>query len=187
VAEPLAIVCLPGGHFVWAVQVTILDVVDLKNPGAHGLHWDRAAEDPLSPMSMYLPGGHGSDVEVATGPDVAVVLAVVTVVVGVVVATVPFIDVALGAVMAADVVVVLVVVAIVVGVVVVTVPVMVLEVVAIAVGVAVVTVPFIEVVLGVVLAEHSAQDFTLMNSSFVAAMYIQLPIEEESKPPTLHA
>ena len=35
--------------------------------------------------------------------------------------------------------------------------------------------------------QHSAQDFTLMNSSFVAAMYIQLPIEEESKPPTLHA
>lgn len=93
-----------------------------------------------------MPGGHGSDVEVATGPaigrrndvhnvddqslnscphalpipmhpyefspDVAVVLAVVTVVVGVVVATVPFIDVALGAVMTADVVVVLVVVAI---------------------------------------------------------------------------
>ena len=55
------IVCLPGGHFVWAVQVTILDVVDLKNPGAHGLHWGRAAEDPLSPMCMYLPGGHGSD------------------------------------------------------------------------------------------------------------------------------
>lgn len=174
-AEPLAIVCLPGGHFVWAVQVTILDVVDLKNPGAHGLHWDRAAEDPLSPMCMYLPGGHGSDVEVASGPDVAVVLAVVTVVVGVVVATGP------------DVVVVLIVVAIVAAVVVVTGPVMVLVVVAIAVGVAVVTVPFIEVVLGVVLAEHSAQDFTLMNSSFVAAMYIQLPIEEESKPPTLHA
>ena len=46
---------------MWAVQVTILDVVDLKNPGAHGLHWGRAAEDPLSPMCMYLPGGHGSD------------------------------------------------------------------------------------------------------------------------------
>ena len=60
-AEPLAIVCLPGGHFVWAVQVTIIDVADLKNPGAHGLHWGRAAEDPLPPMWMYLPGGHGSD------------------------------------------------------------------------------------------------------------------------------
>ena len=46
---------------MWAVQVTILDVVDLKNPGAHGLHWDRAVEDPISLMRMYLPGGHGSD------------------------------------------------------------------------------------------------------------------------------
>merc|ERR1712003_192837 len=75
-------------------------------------------------MCMYLPGGHGSDVEVVTGPDVAVVLSVMTVVVGFVEATVPFIDVALGAVMAADVVVVLLVVTIVVGVVVVTVPAM---------------------------------------------------------------
>merc|ERR1712151_733758 len=57
-------------------------------------------------MCMYLPGGHGSDVEVATGPDVAVVLAAVTAVVGSVVATVPLIDVALGGVMAAGVVVV---------------------------------------------------------------------------------
>ena len=55
------IVCLPGGQFVWAVQVTILDVVDLKNPGAHGLHWGRAVEDPLPLTCMYLPGGHGSD------------------------------------------------------------------------------------------------------------------------------
>merc|ERR1712051_435315 len=99
-----------------------LEVGGWRGQMSKGLHWGRAAEDPLSPMCMYLPGGHGSDVEVATGPDVAVVLAVVTVVVGVVVATVPFIDVALGAVMAADVVLVLVIVAIVVGVVVATGP-----------------------------------------------------------------
>ena len=60
-AEPLTIVCLPGGHFVWAVQETMLDVTDLKNPGAHVLHWGCAAEDPLPLTSMYLPGAHRSD------------------------------------------------------------------------------------------------------------------------------
>ena len=59
--EPLAIVCLPGGHFVWAVHELIVDVADLKNPGAHGLHWGCAAADPLPLTCMYSPGGHRAD------------------------------------------------------------------------------------------------------------------------------
>ena len=60
--EPLAIVCLPGGHFVWAVHELIADdVADLKNPGAHGLHWGCAARGPLPLTCLYLPGGHRAD------------------------------------------------------------------------------------------------------------------------------
>ena len=58
-------VCLPGGHFVWAVQesvsVLLVDVSDLKNPVAHSLHRGCAEDAPLA--SVYLPGGHRAVME----------------------------------------------------------------------------------------------------------------------------
>ena len=46
---------------MWAVHELIVDVADLKNPGAHGLHWGCAAADPVPLMCMYSPGGHKAD------------------------------------------------------------------------------------------------------------------------------
>lgn len=57
VAEPLTMVCLPGGHFVWAVQESVL-VLGLKNPVAHASH---CGCDPLG--LVYLPRGHTADGE----------------------------------------------------------------------------------------------------------------------------
>ena len=57
VAEPLTMISLPGGHFVWAVQESVL-VLRLKNPVAHAL---QRGFDPLG--FLYLPGGHTADAD----------------------------------------------------------------------------------------------------------------------------
>ena len=58
VALPLVLVYLPAGHLVCAVQesflVLVLDMMSLKNPGAHDLH----SGSPMAVTLMYLPGGH---------------------------------------------------------------------------------------------------------------------------------
>ena len=58
VAVPAALVNLPAGHLVWAVQesvfVLLFDVKFLKNPTGHASHWGPTVAE------MYLPRGHST-------------------------------------------------------------------------------------------------------------------------------
>ena len=58
VAEPAAVVYLPGGHLVWARQASmlLLEAKALKNPVAHASHSESVLTEP--PTRAYLPGGH---------------------------------------------------------------------------------------------------------------------------------
>ena len=61
VVEPLALVYLPGGQLVWAVQASDLlllgDVEALKYPGAH-----RSQDSAFFTIFSYVPGGQSIEV-----------------------------------------------------------------------------------------------------------------------------